>query len=136
MSERTSYEPGVPSWVDLSSPDTDASATFYGGLFGWELQSAGPVEETGGYGMFTLRGKQVAGVGPIMQEGQPPVWSVYVATDDANAAAERAARAGASVLVDASATESHIDPLTAAPERNRFLQTVVPFLRKLRASAP
>ena len=57
MSERTSYEPGVPSWVDLSSPDTDASATFYGGLFGWELQSAGPVEETGGYGMFTLQGQ-------------------------------------------------------------------------------
>jgi hypothetical protein len=41
-----------------------------------------------------------------------------------------------SVLVDASATESHLDPLTAAPARNRFLQTVVPFLRKLRASAP
>ena len=57
MSERTSYEPGVPSWVDLSSPDTDASATFYGGLFGWELQSAGPVEETGGYGMFTIEGQ-------------------------------------------------------------------------------
>jgi hypothetical protein len=41
-----------------------------------------------------------------------------------------------SVLVDASATESHLDPLTAAPERNRFLQTVVPFLRELRASPP
>jgi hypothetical protein len=37
-----------------------------------------------------------------------------------------------SVLVDASADESHLDPLTAAPDRNRFLQTVVPFLRKLR----
>jgi hypothetical protein len=41
-----------------------------------------------------------------------------------------------SVLVDASATESHLDPLTAAPDRNRFLQTVVPFLRKLPTSAP
>jgi pimeloyl-ACP methyl ester carboxylesterase len=37
-----------------------------------------------------------------------------------------------SVLVDASATESHLDPLTAAPDRNRFLQTAVPFLRALR----
>jgi pimeloyl-ACP methyl ester carboxylesterase len=37
-----------------------------------------------------------------------------------------------SVLVDASATESHLDPLTAAPDRNRFLQTVVPFLRAVR----
>jgi dienelactone hydrolase len=37
-----------------------------------------------------------------------------------------------SVLVDASADESHLDPLTAAPDRNRFLKTVVPFLRSLR----
>ena len=100
MSERTSYEPGTPSWVDLASPDPDAAASFYGGLFGWEVQSAGPVEETGGYGMFTLRGKQVAGVGPIMQEGQPPAWSTYVATDDADAAAKRAASGGANVIVE------------------------------------
>jgi hypothetical protein len=37
-----------------------------------------------------------------------------------------------SVLVDASSDESHLDPLTAAPARNRFLKTVVPFLRSLR----
>jgi predicted enzyme related to lactoylglutathione lyase len=98
MSERTSYEPGVPSWVDLASPDTNASATFYGGLFGWEVQSAGPVEETGGYGMFTLRGQQVAGVGPIMQEGQPPAWSLYVATEDADAVAAGVSEAGGDVL--------------------------------------
>jgi uncharacterized protein len=98
MSERTSYEPGVPSWVDLASPDTNASAAFYGGLFGWEVQSAGPVEEAGGYGMFTLRGKQVAGVGPIMQEGQPPAWSLYVATEDADAVAARVSEAGGDVL--------------------------------------
>ena len=36
----------------------------------------------------------------------------------------------ASTLVDGSTTQSHLDPLTAAPERNRFLQTVVPFLKK------
>jgi hypothetical protein len=37
-----------------------------------------------------------------------------------------------SVLVDAAASESHLDPLTAAPNRDRFLQTVVPFLRAVR----
>jgi hypothetical protein len=37
-----------------------------------------------------------------------------------------------SVLVDASSDESHLDPLTAAPDRNRFLKTVVPFLRTVR----
>ena len=35
-------------------------------------------------------------------------------------------------LVDASATMSHLDPLTAAPATNDFLKTVVPFLEKLK----
>ena len=35
-------------------------------------------------------------------------------------------------LVDASADMAHLDPLTAAPETNRFLETVVPFLKKLK----
>jgi pimeloyl-ACP methyl ester carboxylesterase len=35
-------------------------------------------------------------------------------------------------LVNAAATMSHLDPLTAAPAKNRFLQTVVPFLRSSR----
>ena len=34
--EMTSYEPGVPSWVDLGTPDLDKAAAFYSGLFGWE----------------------------------------------------------------------------------------------------
>jgi hypothetical protein len=33
-------------------------------------------------------------------------------------------------LVDASQTNSHLDPLTAAPARNAFLESVVPFLRE------
>ncbi|HKE79456.1 MAG TPA: VOC family protein [Solirubrobacteraceae bacterium] len=100
MTERTSYEPGTPSWVDLATPDVDASARFYGELFGWDLVSAGPVEETGGYGMFKLRGRSVAGVGPLMQEGQPQVWSTYVSTDDADAVAARATEAGGTVIVE------------------------------------
>ena len=32
-------------------------------------------------------------------------------------------------LVDASATESHLDPLTAAPAKSRFLETVIPWLK-------
>jgi predicted enzyme related to lactoylglutathione lyase len=100
MTERTSYEPGTPSWVDLSTPDVDASARFYGELFGWEVEAAGPAEETGGYAMFTLNGRNVAGVAPIMQEGQPPVWSTYVSTDDADAAVARAKEAGGAVMVE------------------------------------
>jgi hypothetical protein len=39
--------------------------------------------------------------------------------------------AARSRLVDAAATESHLDPLTAAPDRNVYLQTVVPWLRRM-----
>jgi predicted enzyme related to lactoylglutathione lyase len=100
MPERTSYEPGTPSWVDLATPDVDASTRFYGGLFGWDAEEAGPPEETGGYRLFRLRGHRVAGVGPLMQEGQPAVWSTYISTDDADAAVARAQQNGAAVMVE------------------------------------
>jgi uncharacterized protein len=100
MSERTSYEPGTPSWVDLSTPDPDGAKRFYGELFGWEADDAGPVEETGGYAMFRLRGKQVAGVAPLMDENQPAVWSTYISTDDADAAVARAKDAGGQAMVE------------------------------------
>jgi predicted enzyme related to lactoylglutathione lyase len=38
--------------VDLGTPDIDAAVRFYGALFGWQFQSAGP--DAGGYGMLTL----------------------------------------------------------------------------------
>jgi len=37
-----------------------------------------------------------------------------------------------SVLVDGAREQSHLDPLTAAPARNRFLATLVPFLKRAR----
>jgi predicted enzyme related to lactoylglutathione lyase len=98
MPERTSYDPGTPSWVDLTTPDTDAAKRFYGELFGWQAADAGPAEETGGYAMFTLNGHNVAGIGPTMGEGQPPAWTTYFATADADATTEAAKAAGANAL--------------------------------------
>jgi predicted enzyme related to lactoylglutathione lyase len=99
MPERTSYAQGVPSWVDLASADVDKSIAFYGELFGWEHAPAGPPEETGGYGMFTIDGKNVAGVVPLQNEQQPPVWSTYLAVDDADATVAAAAEAGGQVAL-------------------------------------
>lgn len=100
MAERDSYEPGTPSWVDLSTPEPDAAKRFYGELFGWQAVDAGPPEETGGYAMFTLRGRQVAGVGPLMDASQPAVWSTYISTDDADATVSRAKDAGGEAMVE------------------------------------
>ena len=100
MPERTSYEPGTPSWVDLGTSDPDAAKQFYRSLFSWEVEDAGPVEETGGYAFFTLNGRKVAGVNGLMDPSQPVAWSTYVSTDDADALTARAKAAGADVIVE------------------------------------
>jgi uncharacterized protein len=100
MSERTSYEPGTPCWVDLGSPDLDASVRFYNALFGWEAPKSENVEQTGGYRRATKNGADVAGMMPLMQEGQPPAWSSYVAVADADATAAAVKEAGGSVIAE------------------------------------
>jgi uncharacterized protein len=100
MGERTSYAPGTPCWVDLGTPDLDAAAAFYGGLFGWSVEEDENAEQTGGYRQAKLRGKPVAGVMPLMQEGQPPAWSTYVSVEDADATTAKIREAGGNVLVE------------------------------------
>jgi len=97
MSERTSYAPGTPSWVDIGVADIPAAAAFYGALFGWEWTDAGP--DAGGYGMFSLRGLSVAGIGPQMMPDAPPFWTVYMTVADVDATAEAVAANGGTVVV-------------------------------------
>jgi predicted enzyme related to lactoylglutathione lyase len=99
MSERSEYAPGEFRWVDLAVPDVEAATNFYGELLGWEAQSAGPVEETGGYGFFVRDGKQVAGFGPLMAEGQHPAWNSYVNVADADATLAKVTEAGGTAVM-------------------------------------
>ena len=100
MSERTSYAPGTPSWVDLGSPDLGASIQFYGGLFGWDVPESENAEQTGGYRQAMLNGKPVCGMMPLMQEGQPVAWTSYVSVADTDVAAGRVRKAGGSVMAE------------------------------------
>jgi predicted enzyme related to lactoylglutathione lyase len=93
-----SYAPGTPSWIDLGSPDLDASIAFYGGLFGWVATEAGPAEETGGYRMFSLEGRVVAGLGPQQAPG-PPYWTTYIAVTDVDVTSAKVAAAGGKVIM-------------------------------------
>ena len=99
MPERSSYAHGVPSWVDVASPDVDSSAAFYGDLFGWEHVPGENPEETGGYGMFTKNGKLVAGIMALQNPEQPPVWSTYVNVDDADDVVAKAKEAGGQIAM-------------------------------------
>jgi len=76
------YDDGVPSWVDLGSPDLEASKAFYRGLFGWDTPAGPP--EAGGYSVCGLGGKTVAGLGPKMMPEAPTVWMTYVNVDSAD----------------------------------------------------
>ena len=100
MSEISSYEPGTPSWVDLGTPDLEASVSFYESLFGWSIPEGPNSEQTGGYRQAMRDGKPVAGMMPLMQEGQPPAWSSYVAVADAGATASAVTDAGGKVLAE------------------------------------
>lgn len=104
MPEKTRYVHGAPSWVDIASTDLEATKAFYTQLFGWDTIDAGPVEETGGYGMFTKGGKLIAGFGPHSQEaidqGQAPTWTTYLAVDDADKVTAAASQHGGSVVVE------------------------------------
>jgi uncharacterized protein len=101
MSERTSYAPGTPCWVELSgTPDIEASAKFYGELFGWEIPELPTSAEMGGYRRSKLRDRDVAGVSPRMEDGQPTVWATYVSVADATVTLAKVAETGGQVIVD------------------------------------
>ncbi len=97
-SSAPSYPPGTPMWVDLTSPDVQGAARFYGELFGWEAEDLG--DQAGHYHMFRKDGKQVAAASPPMNPGQPPAWTTYIATDDANATAAKVREAGGQVAME------------------------------------
>lgn len=94
----TEFAPGVPMWVDVSSPDLARSNAFYSGLFGWDAQQV-PEPEAGGYTMYFLDGKMVAAAGPTFTPDQHPAWSTYVHSVDADATAQAVQDAGGQVVM-------------------------------------
>jgi len=98
MAEVSSYAPGTPCWVDLTTSDPEGARNFYGPLFGWELEIGPP--ETGHYTQAKLRGKPVAGLGGEPKPEEAPVaWITYFATDDVDGAAKRITENGGTLLM-------------------------------------
>lgn len=92
------YAPGVPMWVDVSSSDMDKTRAFYSGLFGWNADVV-PDPQAGGYTMFMLDGKMVAGGGPTFSPEQRPAWATYVCSEDADATIQKVKDAGGQVVM-------------------------------------
>lgn len=90
--------PGTPCWVSLMVHDLPETQEFYGALFGWEFRP-GP-QQLGPYVRALLGGREVAGMGKLPPGRELPVaWTPYLASDDADATAERIRACGGTVGV-------------------------------------
>ena len=98
MGERTSYPPGSPCWVDVSSSDVPRAAEFYSSLFGWDATDLG--EDAGHYTMFDIGGQRVAALGPKTDgDATPAAWTMYVTVTDVDATLSKIEAAGGSILM-------------------------------------
>ncbi|HMB51696.1 MAG TPA: VOC family protein [Thermoanaerobaculia bacterium] len=101
MTQVTSHPAGRWCWMELATTDPDGAKAFYGELFGWTFfdTPAGPDMV---YTFVRLHGDDVgalyAQVAEQREEGVPPHWLPYVATDDVDASAEAAREGGAEVI--------------------------------------
>jgi predicted enzyme related to lactoylglutathione lyase len=89
--------PGALSWNELASPDLDASAAFYGELFGW---TTAPFEGSPTPYLTIKNGDaNNGGITPLTgPPGVPPHWLVYFATDDLEAALAKVEQLGGGKL--------------------------------------
>jgi predicted enzyme related to lactoylglutathione lyase len=101
MSTITSYPAGVPCWVDTFQPDPPAAARFYGQLFGWTFDDPIAMADglAGEYRTARCDGRLVAGVGQAPPGFPSAVWTTYVAVEDVEQTACRAAAAGGTRIV-------------------------------------
>src|SRR3978361_338271 len=99
MSLRTKpWKNGIPCWRDLSVPDVHAAIAFYEKVLGWQCEKSG--EEYGGYVIASVQGAPAAGIGPQQQEGQPPAWTLYLASDDVDGVSGRIGELGGNLLAE------------------------------------
>lgn len=98
MSKIDRHAPGTISWGDLMTPDLEGAKKFYGDLFGWTF-AGGDDEKMGFYTHCQLDGLRAAGMGKLPPDAMvPSAWSIYFATEDADALAARIRESGGEVM--------------------------------------
>ncbi|WP_190131394.1 VOC family protein [Streptomyces mashuensis] len=89
---------GVPVWADVMLADVEAGKRFYGELLGWSsFRDAGG--EYGNYAQAFRGGRNVAALAPKPDGRMPTAWTVYFASADAAATAERIRAAGGQIIM-------------------------------------
>ncbi|MFB7665513.1 VOC family protein [Kitasatospora sp. NPDC056138] len=90
--------PATPCWVSLMARDLKDARAFYGPLLGWTFEP-GP-DRWGPYLRAVVDGVEVAGIGVVSGDWQPPVaWTTYFGIESVDQAAARIRERGATVAV-------------------------------------
>jgi predicted enzyme related to lactoylglutathione lyase len=90
---RSSAPLGAPTWIDLLTSELDRAKEFYGTVFGWTFESAGP--EYGGYVTAAKDGHPVAGLmGNNPEFRAPDGWTTYLHSADVDATLAASTAAG------------------------------------------
>jgi predicted enzyme related to lactoylglutathione lyase len=104
MAHVDKHAPGDFCWIELATSDQNAAKNFYSALFGWVPDDM-PMGPDSFYTIFRLQGRDsAAGYTMLADErelGIPPHWNLYIAVDNADAAADKAGTLGAKVLAPA-----------------------------------
>jgi hypothetical protein len=104
MPKRDSYKQGTPCWTDLQTTDVEGAKAFYGALFGWTFDDM-PTPMGATYSLALVGSETVAAIAPqspmLAENNVPPMWSTYIAVDDADAAVAAAGANGGTVLMAA-----------------------------------
>jgi predicted enzyme related to lactoylglutathione lyase len=89
--------PGALCWNELSSPDMDASAAFYGELFGWSTHPfAGSPQP---YLLIRNGERTNGGIRELGDQPAPPHWLPYFGSDDIDAGLAKTGELGGSTMV-------------------------------------
>lgn len=89
-------EIGEFSWNELVTTDEAGAKKFYTSLFGWSTQAFGG----DGYTLFKQGETMVGGMMKCPKPGLPAHWLAYVTVEDVDAAAAKAAKLGAKIVMD------------------------------------
>lgn len=104
MTNIDKHPAGSFCWIELNTTDQAAAKTFYSALFGWEANDM-PMGPTDFYTIWRLQGRDAAAGCTLRPDqraqGVPPHWLIYIAVDDADAAAAKAQQLGGTILAPA-----------------------------------
>jgi len=117
MGERTSYQPGTFSWVELATSDAGAANAFYGEIFGWTYDD----RSMGDAGVYSMCRRDGRYVGALFDSTRfPTAWGCYVSVESVDASAAAARELGATLhgepfdVFDAGRMVSIADPAGAS----------------------